>query len=247
VTVIDCHVHLPLGRGSLLTGASTPSPETIMAELHSIGIARAVCFPAFDVEPDNDALSAFAADRDDVTPFAWLNPYLPGEDDKLRRLVHTRGVRGVKLHPLLHSFPADCRLLDPIIRAAVELSVPVLVHSGHPMHATPWQVASLAARWSEATVVMEHMGLQLGWVDAAIELGAAHPNLVLGITAMPFFRKIPEAVEAVGAARVIWGSDAPALDAASELLRVRRCGLDDPDEAMVLGGSLRQLLGEEAA
>jgi uncharacterized protein len=246
MTVFDCHVHLPLPQPAPATGVALPEPAAILADLHDVGIDRAVCFPTFSLEPDNHALATFAADRDDVVPFAWLNPHLTGEGDKLRGLVADHGIKGVKLHPVLHGFAPDTPLLDPIMAAAVDLGVPVLVHSGHPMFATPWQVASLARAWPAATVVMEHMGLQLGWVDAAIQLAVEHPNLVLGVTAMPFFRKIRDAVQAVGPERVIWGSDAPALDAASELLRVRRCGLAPDAEAMVLGGSLAQLLREEA-
>lgn len=241
VNVFDCHVHLPV-RWDRRPDLSMPRPEAILHELHEVGVGRAVCFPTFEIEPDNDGLGSFARGRSDVVPFAWLNPHLPGEAAKLRRLVIDEGFMGVKLHPVLHAFAPDRPLLDPIMAAAEELRVPVLVHTGHPMHATPWQAAGLAKRWPSVAVVMEHMGLQMGWVDSAIEVAGEHPNLILGITAMPYVRKIAEAVGAVGAERVIWGSDAPGLDPASELLRVRRAGLAAMDEEMVLGGSLERLL-----
>lgn len=239
--IVDCHVHLPVGRARPLSGASTPEPARILDEIREVGIDRAVCFPSFAPDPDNQALADFASRRKDVIPFAWLNPYQDGHAELLRMLVDQHGFRGVKLHPLLHGYPANTSLLDPIMDVAAELQLPVLVHSGHPMTATPWQVAGLAERHPAVSVIMEHMGLQLSWVDDAIELGRRHPNLVLGLTAMPYFRKIREAVDAVGHDRVVWGSDAPGLDAASELLRVRRSGLSADEEAAVLGRTILRL------
>ncbi|MCL4466740.1 MAG: amidohydrolase family protein [Chloroflexi bacterium] len=244
--IIDCHVHLHPPGSTTAPWISHPDYREVMAWLAAEGIQRLVAFPTFANAPNNEGMARLAeAGGGTVIPFAWVNPHL-GETalSEARRLLHARRLRGIKFHPLLHAFFPNRPLLDPFMKMAADEGVPVLFHSGHSMQSLPWQIAEVAESWPAVTVIMDHMGLQLGWVDDAIRLAEKIPNLVLGTTAMPFHLKIREAVDRVGSGRVVWGSDAPSIHPRVELLRVKVAGLTAQQEADVLGNSILRLLGE---
>jgi predicted TIM-barrel fold metal-dependent hydrolase len=79
-------------------------------------------------------------------------------------------------------------------------------------------------------------------VDEAIEAAGRRPNLVLETSAMPYPAKIREAVDRVGAARVLYASDGPACSPRIEVEKVRLAGLDPEDERLVLGENAAALL-----
>lgn len=243
--LIDCHVHLCPAPELAPAGARHPTAREVLDLVASAGVDRLVAFPTFALAPDNRGLGALAAEGSCVIPFAWINPHLGDEAaEEARDLIRASGFRGIKLHPLLHAFFPNRPVTDAIMRVAEEARVPVLVHSGHAPHSLPWQIAELAQAWPRVPVIMEHMGLQLGWVDDAIRLAERVPNLYLGTTAMPFHLKIREAVERIGSARVVWGSDAPGVHPQVELARLDAAGLSPADRDSVAGGSLLRLIGE---
>lgn len=243
--IVDCHVHLhPLGHEAPV-GVSHPDYREVLEMLAAEDIRRAVAFPTFANAPDNEGLARLAeAEPDTIIPFAWVNPHL-GESavGEARRLLRSRGFRGLKFHPLLHAFFPNRPLLDPFMRLAADEGVLALFHSGHGMQSLPWQIAEVAEAWPAVPVIMDHMGLQLGWVDDAIRLAERIPNLILGTTAMPFHLKIREAVNRVGSDRVVWGSDTPSIHPRVELQRVRVAGLTPEQEADVLGNTILRLVG----
>lgn len=244
--IVDCHVHLCPGGGTGADGMRHATPQDVLALLAAEGIDRAVVFPTFALVPDNDGLAELAATVGrTIIPFAWINPHVGDSAvQEVRRLVRTRAFSGIKLHPLLHAFFPNRALLEPIMRLAADEGLPVTVHSGHGMYSSPWSIAELAQSWPQVPVIMEHMGLQLGWVDDAIRQAEKVPNLVLGTAGMPFYQKIREAVRRIGSGRVVWGSDAPSIHPRVELVKIRVAGLAPSEEADVLGNTILRLVGE---
>ena len=236
--IIDCHTHLFKTR-----------PKAVSELLHlmdEFGIDKSIVFPGTEINPDNAFLAReIAPHRDRLFPFAWINPVIDSNKriDELMDLVENRGFKGMKLHPLFHSFYPNRPNIYPLVHKCGELHIPVTVHSGHAPYSLPWQIAELAKDCPETTIIMDHMGLQVGWVDDAIHLAEQVPNIILGTTAMPFHEKIRIAVERIGQERVIFGSDAPSIHPFPELSRVRLAGLSDDALASVLGNNTARLLG----
>ena len=79
-------------------------------------------------------------------------------------------------------------------------------------------------------------------VDEAIAVAERHPNLVLETSAMPYPAKIREAVERLGAERVLYASDGPVCSPRIEVEKVRLAGLDPDAERLVLGENAARLL-----
>jgi predicted TIM-barrel fold metal-dependent hydrolase len=96
-------------------------------------------------------------------------------------------------------------------------------------------------------VVLGHMGHgNIVYINASIDIAARNPNVYLETSGMPMHTKIKEAVERVGAERVLYGSDAPFHHPAVEILRVQVSGLAPNLLERVLSANGRALfLGEE--
>ena len=89
---------------------------------------------------------------------------------------------------------------------------------------------------------MAHMGHgNIVYINAAIDIAERRPNVYLETSGMPMHTKIAEAVERVGAERVMYGSDAPFHHPAVEILRVQVSGLDAGELEDVLHRSGRRL------
>lgn len=235
--IVDCHIHM--GQEGI------ESPDYILALMDEHGIDYGVVFPCRAPAPDNRAHALRArATSPRLIPFAWINPnFGSAAVEEVRALAGEGLIRGVKLHPLLHAFFPNREPTVGFVQAVAELNLPVLIHSGHAPFSLPGQIGALAQRVPKATIIMDHMGLNLGYVEDAIDVADACPNIILGTTAMPFHLLIHEAVERLGSDRVVYGSDAPYIHPGPEMLRVRVAGLSPADEAAVLGGTMAKLLG----
>lgn len=220
-------------------------PEALLALLDSAGIERAVCMTYMDCpipEPNGVRYIADVAVRHPrLIPFARMNP-LAGQEavDMFTNGVRDLGIRGLKLHGLSSTHPTFPAALE-LIEAAVIAGVPILFHSGDEDRGLPLQILGVCEELPEAQVILGHMGGYFH-VGDAIRVAQQHPHVYLETSAMPFPAAIREAVERVGAARVLFGSDGPGANPALELTKVRFAGLSARDQELVLGINTERLL-----
>jgi uncharacterized protein len=241
--IVDFHTHVDEAEAF---GWIDP-PDKLIPLLDEARIDKAACMTYVDLPGSNpDALDylAEAVSRfpDRLIAFARLNPSYRREAARaLGRAVSGLGFRGVKLHPtttLAH--PADEPTVA-LLRQAAELGVPALFHCGDDPYTTPQAIAAGARRAPDTAVVLGHMGGYFH-VDDAIAMAERHPNLYLETSAMPYPSKIAEAVERVGAERVVFGSDGPGCNPRLEVEKVRMLGLGRDAEGLILGGNAARLL-----
>jgi uncharacterized protein len=241
--IVDFHTHVDEAEAF---GWIDP-PEKLIPLLDRAGIDKAACMTYVDLPGSNPDALDYLADAvsrfpDRLIAVARLNPsYRRGAAEALRRAVSELGFRGVKLHPtttLAH--PADEPTVA-LLQQAAELGVPVLFHCGDDPYTTPQAIAAGARQAADTAVVLGHMGGYFH-VDDAIAMAERHRNLYLETSAMPYPSKIAEAVDRVGAERVVFGSDGPGCNPRLEVEKVRMLGLGSDAEGLVLGGNAVRLL-----
>lgn len=244
--VLDAHTHI-------LDSACHEVLPRIWSDLRTVdldvrmaesGIAAAVVFgnPFYwDPAEENSRVAAvMGRTAHPVVPVGLCNPRLgPAAVDEVRRCVLELGFRGVKVRPDSYALSANSPAMRPVIEMTAELGVPLLIHSGRSPWSHPLTIADLVRDYPEAPVVMQHMFDLTG--DSAIRAAEQCPNLMFEtscVMGLPFLRR---AVARIGSDRIMFGSDSPALDTATELAKIRRLGLADADEQNLLWATASRL------
>ena len=182
------------------------------------------------------------AERPPIFGLVWANPREPDCVQAVTSFLDDQNFRGIKLHPLLDGYHPNDPMVHPLADLAAERGLPLLIHTGHPIFTLPWSVEELAQAKPETKVIMGHMGHgNIIYINAAIDGAERHPNVYLETSGMPMHTKIAEAVNRVGASRVLYGSDAPFHHPEVELLKVRLSGIKSSDLSMVLGKNAERL------
>lgn len=240
--VIDFHTHVDEAEAF---GWIDP-PEKIIALMDEAGIERAVIMTYTDLPGLNAAALDYiveAAERyaGRLIPFVRLNPNFPAEMPALVEQALAAGVRGIKLHPTTTLAHPAGEPTVAVLRLAAAAQIPVLFHCGDDPYTTP-QALELAARLvPECVLVLGHMGGYFH-VSEAIAVAARNENVYLETSAMPYPQMICSAVEAVGAGRVLFGSDGPGANPALELKKITGLGLSADDEFAITHANAVRLL-----
>ena len=241
--IIDCELyyHGPAEP----VGGTVFGLEQLDALCRDAGVDQAVLMPAPTFLPRNrlvaDALAAAPQSRGRFVGCALVNPHF-GEDavDELERAVREWGFRAAKLMPTLHAVGLIGPLAHPTMRKAQELGIAVTIHSGEsPAH--PLEIGALAEAFPAVPVIMDHMGYR-NHVGAAIAAAKRAPNLYLMTTAVMEPHCIRDAVREVGAHRVVFGSNGPAVRPSTQILVIKQAELAPADERKVLGENAARLL-----
>ncbi len=245
--IVDAHMHVddvPALGWKL-------DPELCIRRMDEAGIAAAVVMTITDWPEVNERSIELIAEACAAYPgrlygFARIHPwYGDAAVAALERAIVSHGLKGLKLHPVTTiAHPAGAETLR-LIRKAAEHGAPTLFHCGDEPLTTPLAVAAAAEACPDATIILGHMGGYFH-VDEAIEVAQRLPNVVLETSAMPYPRKIREAVERVGAERVLYASDGPACSPLLEVEKVRLAGLTPEDEQLVLAQNALRLLDSVA-
>lgn len=222
---IDAHSHI--GNFGGWANVSITADE-LVKQMDEYEIEKTILCSTGPDDNDNVA-EAFKKYPDRFLPLVFCNP-LNGEKEieKIYHYVKDCGFVGIKLHPLQNAFVADDECVDPIMKAAEDLNIPVFIHCGHPPYSLPWSIALLAERFPKVKVIMIHMGHGHGvYIDGTLKMAKRYPNLYLEMSGMPMGSKIKEAYEDIGHDRIMFGLDSPFHHPTVEIQKVLTCGLDD--------------------
>jgi len=231
--IFDCHMHL-----GDFPAFSVSLNESGLDELMSCcGLDKVIIF-----HPDNSLVQRAIATRPKVFGLVWANPREPNCRQMVESYLNDDNFRGVKLHPLLDGYHPNDPMVHPLADLLAERNLPFLVHTGHPIFTLPWSVEELAQAKPKTKVIMGHMGHgNIIYINAAIAAAERQPNVYLETSGMPMHTKILEAVNKVGADRVLYGSDAPFHHPKVEMLKVKLSGLKENEMEMVLGKSAERI------
>lgn len=160
--------------------------------------------------------------------------------DTFERMITEHGMRGLKLHPVSNLSNPFADFTIEMMDKAAELDVPVLIHSGDRIMCLPQQIGEAAAR-TNATILMGHVG---GFFNAqeAVDVAEAHENIVLETSAFPYPRVIQDAIDRIGADRVIYGSDQPAANPQVELEKIEVLDITERQRRKILCENAAELL-----
>jgi len=245
----DCHAHF-----SGYTGSVPRRVDQMLAAADRVGIERITLFMGLsfsdDPSPDemrrenDDVLRALAYRPDRLFGFVYLNPnHVEASLAELDRCVRDGPMVGIKLWIAAHCNRPE---LDPIVRRAVELKIPVLQHTffrlggNLPGESSPADLAELAARHPDARFIAAHSGADWEQGVRAIRASANVWAETCGFD--PTCGQVELSVRELGASRVLFGSDAGGRSFASQLAKAASAGLCAADLRKIYYENYRGLL-----
>lgn len=263
--VTDSHVHLLPGRlGEKVRAFFGDAEDALVYDIDHDAVLTALAAEGVDevwhlpyahkagvAEGLNEASQHTAATAPGPVRVVGGATVHPDDDDPegiVRRAVDDLGLRVLKLHCSVGSFPADDPRLDPVWELATELSLPVVVHAGHAVNGETdahelAPIARVASEHPGATIVIAHCGHPA--VHAALDLVEAHAgvhaDLTPVITAAPVLPT--ERLHAV-ADKLLFGTDAPntGVRAGAHLRAVASLPLPAEHLSAIVGGTARRLV-----
>jgi predicted TIM-barrel fold metal-dependent hydrolase len=250
--IIDIHGHRPGRQGLDVPGfqwrlTSLPdgdiSPDDVARILRESAIDRMILSPtAEDMGPTagqmrsgNRRVAELVRKYPDLFyAYCSVNPhYLPESLEEMEYTVHELGFVGIgEICPHVLDFEIDSREVRAIVEKAVELDVPLNIHSSEPTHFRG--LARLAKEYPTARIVMSHLGGFRFWRDgiAAIE---PFDNVWTDCSAwvMCTMGAFETAVTTLGARRVLFGTDFPLCELDMAAYKLQHSGLSSADRERV--------------
>jgi predicted TIM-barrel fold metal-dependent hydrolase len=246
--IIDAHMHY--GADSAIAEHMTvpylvyDDPDSVVRCLDEYGVSQAVLLTPdrvlnppsdFDYRQANEAVArAVAKYPDRILGAIRINP-LFGEEfvwSTVRHFVENRGLRGIKMLARVDFYnPTSLHTVGPVFEAAAHYDIPILFHSGHPSRDLPSLQGYAAKHYPDTRVVIAHMGLH-DFITETIIVCKETPNVYADMSqAWPY--DIKAFVRALGAERLLYGSDAPFQSPKVERVKVEECRFTDDELELI--------------
>ena len=250
VLLVDAHAHLGPWYNFHIPGDFWA--EGLTAAMDTCGIDLAIIAPHVGIGPDPVEGNRLAADAVEQHPnrlaaYCTVNPNY-AESEMLGELDNwvTSGVcRGIKIHPTTHDYAADGPDYRPVWGFAHENGLPVLVHTwGGDALCGPLMFDGIGREFSGARIILGHSGASVSGIRESITAAQNRPNLFLDLT-KSFMHQglLEEMVSAVGADRVLFGTDLPFVDCRGQVGYVASARVTDDEKRKIFGLNAVDLFG----
>jgi len=223
---IDGHMHL----GEDLLFLTDDSEETLLRTMDENGLDAFMLQPgivARDQRKAHERVAAFASGHPGrAYGIAVFNPLIDADEylRLARWAVRDLGFVGLKLHPYAFCLSPSHPEAEKIFKAALELDVAVMIHTGNGVpNALPTLCLPAARKFKDLRIVLAHAGGGMYGAEATI-VAQECPNVYLETSWMPVY-EIDNAIKKLGCERVMMGSDLVA-NTAAEIAKYRSLGLN---------------------
>lgn len=248
--IIDFHTHVyPDRLADKATRATcdfygldtnqTGTVDMLLQKGGAAGVTHYVLLPVavhpHGVRNVNEFIAGQIVQHPEFYGFGTVHPDMDDMNGELE-YIRASGLIGVKLHPDMQGINTDDERLFSLYEWLQEANMPLFVHCGderrdfsHPRH-----LRRVIDRFDRLTVIAAHLGGWSKW-DEAVEY-LKDTNCYLDISSCMMFlppRRVVDYVRAYGAHRVLFGTDFPIWDAASEVKNLMALPLTDEEKEQI--------------
>ncbi|OPY86846.1 MAG: Amidohydrolase [Syntrophus sp. PtaU1.Bin208] len=222
----------------------TVTSEELLRQARQSGVDRIVIFPFPSQALADEGINEELLDETRRVPQFIPYYYIP---DGLRTIPRVKGFYGGKWHWMrgISDCSSNYKVLDdPKLPEFMEKSeavgLPLIVEEELEF------TEALAKRSGKLNLIIPHLGMLGGNPLDFLAAFKTHEHVFFD-TALASPQTIRRFVEAVGAQRILFGSDIPFGAMKNELQKVLSLPLSDREREAILGGNLRCLTGLDTA
>ncbi|MBE6612537.1 MAG: hypothetical protein E7632_08590 [Ruminococcaceae bacterium] len=202
------------------------------------------------VQKVNDSIAALAEksreEGYETVGFAGIHQDFPDFAAEIDR-IEGLGLRGIKLHPDIQRIDID----DPRMMELYEIAegrLPIYFHMGdnRPQYrySEPAKLAKVLERFPKLEVVAAHLGGYMAWGEA-VDVLAGRPNVWYD-TSSAVWAMTPDfagtLIHALGADRVMFGTDYPVKNLAGEFAQFMKIDLTEREREDILYNNAKRFL-----
>jgi len=243
--IIDGHCHVGTWNEPSFSGRGSTLSDAIDV-YHQSGVDGALVMPT-DQADHAGVLNTISKTESSVSfrLCAWIDPRDP--DNLAWMKSHYEDIAAVKIHPSFVKLPPTDLAYKPALALAQEHEWPVLIHCGRWQEMSSYRFGiELGKSHPELNIILCHMGGDsTDLVDATVSALTAPDgpsNVYLGTESVRQYWCIQDAIDRLGASRVIFGSDYNLNHPSSFVAIVDALTLSAADRSRVFGGNLNDLL-----
>jgi predicted TIM-barrel fold metal-dependent hydrolase len=253
--VVDVHAHI----GRTVAMNMTQSADEYIDTMRATNIVHAILSPMAggrqadgirDTRRENDAV-AEAMRTDPVRfPMGLASVEVRHEEYallELERCLTTLGLHGLVVHAMFSGFSIGLNgALAPLLEYANERSALCLMHAmpdtGPFAMESPRAIGELAGRYTGVTFVMGHAAITEDQRAISIEAALGRPNVYVDLAYQEDPVTVETFVRALGAERVLFGSDCPFRDPAVTIRSVEQARISVDAKERILYANAAMLL-----
>lgn len=201
---IDTHVHI----GTDAEDEDRFTPTQLYHDMKEYNIKKAIIFP-FNTDPEdgfsraNKMIYRLKERYDPLEGLSRIDPNHP-EWEKEMEKGKSLGMKGFKFHPKAQEFACD--EIGEAYEKAMELDMPILIHSAHKEGVYVEQLEKILPSYSDMTIILAHAGITEQ--SPAIQMANEMDNVYLELSINKKHR-----VEALSLTaeedKMMFGSDSP--------------------------------------
>ena len=240
--IIDFHTHIYPERvaAKILSAAKrklnvevpgTGGPEDLRRRMSGSGIERSVVLPLAKGREDVSTLNRWVqmVSGDGLIAFGAIHPLMDGLEEELDRL-DARGVKGVKIMPLLQEVYPDDPRCGRFYEALIKRNMILVTHAGRDpldreeVFGTPERFARTIESYPDLRLELAHLGGLGMWEEVQKHLLSAGRNVYFDTAYVSYYmsrEELTDLIREIGTDRVLFGSDYPWEDPgrAAEIIR----------------------------
>lgn len=261
MAVIDAHAHIYPEK--IVTAAVQSVSDFYLVEMEGDGrpeallkasettaidhfIVHSVAVKAKTVESINDFIVEQIRIHPEFIGFAAMHQDFENKEAEINRAI-SMGLKGVKVHPDTQKVNLDDpRLME--LYEIIEGRIPIILHTGDYRYdySHPRRLKNVLHAFPDLVVNAAHFG---GWsiFDIALDYLKEENCFMDASSSMAFLgdRRTKELVDIYGTDRIMFGSDFPMWDPASEFTRFTSLGFTDDELEKLLWKNAERFLGFE--
>jgi predicted TIM-barrel fold metal-dependent hydrolase len=253
--LIDVHVHI----GRTIATAKSQTAAEYLETMRSANIERAIISPMAggrqaegirDTMAENDAIAAAIRADPARFPVGLASVEVRHEEkalEELERAFDELGLQGLVFHAMFSGFYVGRGgVLDPLLEALNERRGLCLMHAmpetgGFSME-SPKEIGLLAARYPQVTFIMGHPSMSDDQRAACIDAARGKDNVYVDLALEVRPETVEIFVEALGAERVLFGTDSPFREPQPTIRAVEAARIGDDARERILHGNGAELI-----